>query len=184
MQEEEKLKQDKTENAHFVSTSKAKGKRKRSEDPKKEAAKGLEQKKQSQERKCFFCNKTGHKKKKCAKYHAWRVKKGMFLTLVCSEVNLASVPSNTWWLDLGATTNISVSMKGCLNYQKPTNSERGIYVGDGKSVEVDAIGNFRLLLCTRFYLDLKETFVVSSFRRNLVLVSYLDKFVFIWKQLI
>jgi len=88
----------------------------------------------------------------------------MFLTLVCSEVNLASVPSNTWWLDLGATTNVSVFMKGCLNYRKPTDSERWIYVGDGKSMEVEAIGHFRLLLCTGFYLDLKDTFVVPSFR--------------------
>ena len=99
----------------------------------------------------------------------------MFLTLVCSEVNLALVPSNTWWLDSGATTNISVSMKGCLNYRKPTDSERWIYVGDGKSVEVEAIGHFRLLLCTGFYLDLKYNFVVPSFRQNLISVSYLDK---------
>jgi len=56
----------------------------------------------------------------------------MFLTLVCFEINLALVPSNTWWLDSGATTNISVSMKGCLNYRKPIDSERWIYVGDGK----------------------------------------------------
>ena len=35
--------------------------------------------------------------------------------------------------------------------------------------------HFRLLLCTGFYLDLKDTFVVPSFRRNLVSVSYLDK---------
>jgi len=132
VQEEERQKQDKTKSAHFASTSKAKDKRKRSKDPKKEAAKGPEQKKQSQESKCFFCNKTGHVNKKCDKYHAWRAKKGMFLTLVCSEVNLASVPSNTWWLDSGATINISVSMKGCMNYQKPTDSERWIYVGDGK----------------------------------------------------
>jgi len=40
---------------------------------------------------------------------------------------------------------------------------------------VEAIGHFRLLLCTDFYLDLKDTFVVPSFRRNLVSVSYLDK---------
>ena len=40
-------------------------------------------------------------------------------------------------------------------------------------MEVEAIGHFRLLLCTGFYLDL--TFVVPSFRRNLVLVSYLDE---------
>jgi len=97
------------------------------------------------------------------------------LAMVCSEVNLTSVPSNTWWLDSGATTNISVSMKGCFNYRKPTDSERWIYVGDGKSVEVEAIGHFRLLLCTDFYLDLKDTFVVPSFRRNLISVSYLDK---------
>jgi len=84
------------------------------------------------------------------------------LALVCSEVNLASVPSNTWWLDSGTTTNISVSMRGCLNYRKPIDSERWIYVGDGKSVEVEAIGDFRLLLCTGFYLDLKDTFVVPS----------------------
>jgi len=32
------------------------------------------------------------------------------LAMVCSEVNLASVPSNTWWLDSSATTNIIVSM--------------------------------------------------------------------------
>jgi len=99
----------------------------------------------------------------------------MFLTLVCFEVNLASVPRNTWWLDSGATTNIGVSRQGCLSYRKPIDSERWIYVGDGKSMEVEAIGYFRLLLCTGFYLDLKDTFVVPSFRWNLVLVSYLDK---------
>jgi len=41
---------------------------------------------------------------------------------------------------------------------------------------VQAIGYFRLLLYTGFYLDLKDTFVVPSFRRYLVSISYLDKF--------
>ena len=45
--------------------------------------------------------------------------------------------------------------------------------GDEKSVEVEAIGYFRLLLGTGFYLELKDT---SSLRRNLVSVSVLDKF--------
>ena len=65
---------------------------------------------------------------------------------------------------------------GCLSYRKPNDAERFIYVGDGKSVEVGAIGTFRLLLKIGFYLDLKETYVVPSFRRNLVSVSILDKF--------
>ena len=48
-------------------------------------------------------------------------------------------------------------------------------MGDDKPVEVEVIGSFRLLLCIGFYMDLKDTFVVPSFRRNLILVSYLDK---------
>ena len=100
----------------------------------------------------------------------------MILTLVCSEVNLASVPRNTWWIDSGATTHISVSMQGCLSYRKPSDGERHIFVGDGQPVEVEAIGHFRLLLGTGFYLDLKDTFVVPSFRRNLVSVCELEKF--------
>ena len=113
VQEEERLKQDRTESAHLASTSKDKGKKRKNN----EAAKGPAQKKQQQDKEgCFFCNKPGHVKKDCTKYHAWRAKKGTFLTLVCSEVNLASVPRNTWWLDSGATTHISVSMQGCLSY--------------------------------------------------------------------
>ena len=62
------------------------------------------------ENNCLFCKKFGHVKKECTKYHAWRAKKGIFLTLVCYENNLALVVRNTWWLDSGATSNISVSM--------------------------------------------------------------------------
>ena len=95
MKKEGRLKQERNKSAHVVSTSKDKGKRKRTEEPKNEAAKGPAQKKQNQGDNCFFCSKPGHVKKKCIKYHAWRAKKGMFLTLVCSEVNLTSVPRNT-----------------------------------------------------------------------------------------
>ena len=41
---------------------------------------------------CFFCKKPGHIKKECTKYHVWNAMKGIFFTLICSEVNLASVP--------------------------------------------------------------------------------------------
>ncbi|RVW42809.1 Retrovirus-related Pol polyprotein from transposon TNT 1-94 [Vitis vinifera] len=79
---------------------KDKGKRK-NKDNKVAASNGPEQKKQKVEVTCFFCNKPGHTKKECTKYAAWRVKKGMFLTL------------------------------GCLSYRKPSDAERCIYVGDG-----------------------------------------------------
>ena len=38
------------------------------------------------------------------------------------------------------------------------------------------IRHFRLSLGARFYLNLKDTFIVLSFRHNLVLVSLLDIF--------
>ena len=124
VQEEERLKQDKTESAHLASTSKSKNLKRKNEAAKD---KGPTLKKQAQEELpegCFFCKKHGHEKKECPKYRIWRKKKGTFLALVCSEVNLASVPRNTWWLDSGATSNISVSMQGCLSYRKPSDAER------------------------------------------------------------
>ena len=50
------------------------------------------------------------------------------------------------------------------------------YVGDGKKVEIEAIGKFRLLLKTRFYLVFNEAFVVPPFRQNLISISALDKY--------
>ncbi|KAL6322659.1 hypothetical protein AAG906_015345 [Vitis piasezkii] len=59
-------------------------------------------------------------KKTCTKYAAWREKKGTLLNFVCSEINLAVVPTDTWWIDTGATTHISVTMQGCLRSRMPT----------------------------------------------------------------
>ncbi|KAK6151656.1 hypothetical protein DH2020_014291 [Rehmannia glutinosa] len=98
VQEEERLKQERTEIAQLASTSKDKGKR--NNDVGKAANdKGPTQKKLMKgETKdgCYFCGKPRHKKKDCTKYRAWHVKKGTFFALVCSEVNLASVLGNTW----------------------------------------------------------------------------------------
>jgi hypothetical protein len=113
-------------------------------------------------------------KKNCTNYHAWRAKKGIF-SLVCEEVNSVSVSIDTWWIDSGATTHISVSMQGCRNYRKPREGERYIYVGDGNKAEVEAMGHFRLLLKTSLYLYLYDTFIVSAFRQNLISISALNK---------
>ena len=67
-------------------------------------------------------------------------------------------------IDSGATTHMCESLHGCLSCQKPNDGERYIYVRDGNTVEVEAIGKFRLLLKTGFYLDLNEAFNVSSLR--------------------
>jgi hypothetical protein len=65
-------------------------------------------------------------------------------------------------------------MQGCRSYRKPRDDERYIYVGNDNKVEVEAIRHFRLLMKTDLYLDLFDTFVVPSFRRNLISISILD----------
>ena len=92
------------------------------------------------------------------------------------KINLAIVPTDTWWIDTGATTHISITMQGCLRSRMPTDGERYIYVGNGNKAAVKAIGLFRLQLDSGCTLDLEETFVVPLFRRNLISVSCLDKF--------
>ena len=163
VQEEERLKKKKIESSHLTDTSKDKGKKRKKD---KEAAKVPYLKKQHKKNNvdgCFFCRAVGHKKKQCTNYHAWRAKKGTLLNLVCFEVNLTSVPKHTWWIDSGATTHISVSMQGCLSCRKPNDGERYIFVGDGKKVEVEAIGTFRLFLKSGTYLDLNETYLYRPF---------------------
>ena len=83
-------------------------------------------------------------KKTCTKYAAWCEKKGTLLNFVCSEINLTIVPIDTWWIDTGATTHINVTIQGCLRSQMSFDGERYIYVGNGNTAVVKAIGLFRL----------------------------------------
>ena len=143
VQEEERLKQEKIESAHLVSTSQGYGtskKRKRDNKGKQTAFSGASkqkvQKKQDKEITCFFCMKAGHMKKTCTTYAAWCEKKGTLLNLVCSKINLAIVSIDTWWIDMGATTHISVTTQGCLRSRMPTNGKRYIYIGNGNKAAV------------------------------------------------
>ena len=174
VQEEEGLSQDHCEQAHLTisSTERPKGKRKRKV---KQEAGGPPKKKQQNETRCFFCKKVGHLKKDCAKRVEWFKKKGTFLSLVCSEINLASVPRYTWWVDSGATTHVSVSLQGCLSHRKPNEDEQFIYQGDGNGRKVEAVAVFKVTMKTGYDLYLNRTFVVPSFGRNLISVSVLDK---------
>ena len=112
MQEEERLQRDRSESAHLSFTSHNKKRKK----TKGVAERSSQQKKpeKDEEFTYYFCKKFGHMKKKCPKYASWRVKKGKSLALVCSEVNLAFVSKDTWRVDSGATTHISVTVQGCL----------------------------------------------------------------------
>ena len=78
---------------------------------------------------CYFCGKKGHVKKDCIKRKAWFEKRGINISFVCYESNLAEVPSNTWWIDSGATTHVTNLMQGFLTTRKPKESEKFLYMG-------------------------------------------------------
>ena len=122
VQEEERLRKVSLEIANVATGSQNKGTKKHKE---KAAVKDKDAKKQDngkgkqlatgsgpvgKEVICFFCKGEGHYKKQCANYQQWLKKKGTLVSLVCSEVNTVSVPIDTWWIDSGATTHVSVSM--------------------------------------------------------------------------
>ena len=158
VQKEERFKQDRTGNAHLASTSKDKNKNNKRKKGKEVVVMAPQKKQHKEQTKdgCFFYRAAGHQKKQYTNYHTWHAKKGTLLNMVCSEVNLTSVPRHTWWIDFDATTHISVSVQSC---RRSNDGERYIYIGDGMSVEVEVIDSIRLLLRIGYYLDLKDTFL-------------------------
>ena len=66
--------------------------------------------------------------------------------------------------------------KDCLHCRKPISEEKCVFKGIDTSARVEGFGTFRFLLNIGHFVYLIDTFVVPTFRRNLVFVSTLDKF--------
>ena len=125
--------------------------------------------------KCHLCKKSGHFQKDCLKRKAWFEKKGKHNAYyVCFESNLTEVPHNSWWIDSGCTTHVSNMMQGFLSTRTIKPNEKFVFMGNREKVPVEAVGTYRLILGTGFYLDLMDTFYVPSISRNLVSLSKLD----------
>ena len=69
-----------------------------------------------------------------------------------------------------------MSVQGCLHCWKPRSEEKYVFTGSDTSSRVEGIETFRLLLNTGHFVDLIDTFVVPTFRCNLVSLYTLDKF--------
>jgi len=65
-------------------------------------------------------------------------------------------------------------MQGFLSTQTIKPNEKFFFVGNIVKVPVEAVGIYRIILDTGFYLDLMDSFYVPSISRNLVSLSKLD----------
>jgi hypothetical protein len=124
---------------------------------------------------CKYCKKYGHKVDDCYSLKKKLEKQGTLLALACFESNIVDVPSDTWWLDSGATIHVVNSLQGFTSLRKPSDTEAKVIVGDGARVPVLEIGVVSLLLPYGHNLILKDAVYVPSMRRNLISVSALDK---------
>ena len=66
--------------------------------------------------------------------------------------------------------------KDCLHCRKPRSEEKYVFTCINTSARVEGFGTFRLLLNTCHFVYLIDTFVVPTFRCNLVSISTLEKF--------
>ncbi|KAF1867940.1 hypothetical protein Lal_00042407 [Lupinus albus] len=87
VQEEERMKQEKTESAHLASTSKNVGKKRKFKNTKNEAHKVQCKRSKILAKKLLILNNTRHVKKECTKYHVWREKK-VITVIKNSQVSL------------------------------------------------------------------------------------------------
>ena len=83
---------------------------------------------------------------------------------VCFESNIIDVPSNTWWLDSGATIHACNSMQAMINRRSPTTK-----------VQVDFLGVVGLQLNSGNFLELQDVTYIPSIKRNLISIPILDR---------
>ena len=72
---------------------------------------------------------------------------------VCFESNIIDMPSDTWWLDSGATIHPCNSMQALISRRSSTSLEQYMYMGEGTRVQFDFLGVLRLQLSTRNFLE-------------------------------
>ncbi|GJV11325.1 hypothetical protein Tco_1352866 [Tanacetum coccineum] len=100
-------------------------------------------------------HKTGHWKRNCPLYLAQlkKNKASMSGTSGIFTIELFSFPkSNSWIYDIGCGTNICNTIQGLRGYQKLNKGDLDLYVSNGNSAVVEAIGSFDLILLSEIIL--------------------------------
>jgi hypothetical protein len=110
--------------------------------------------------------------RECDEFKTWLTKKANYFISFIDESFFTNFPSNTWWIDTGATVHVTNSSQGLLGHQT-TRRERSLQVADGHEAKVEAVGTLPLLLHGGFTLYLNNILYVPSLRRNIISVASL-----------
>ncbi|GJS88788.1 retrotransposon protein, putative, ty1-copia subclass [Tanacetum coccineum] len=126
-----------------------KGKSKLAYDPKHKIPPPAKKQHPAKDTECHHCHKTGHWKRNSPLYLA-ELKKNKASTSGTSgifTIELFSFPkSNTWIYDTGCGTHICNTIQGLRGYRKLNKGALDLYVGNGNTAAVEAIGSFDLIL--------------------------------------
>jgi hypothetical protein len=185
VQHEEMMRKSKTESAHMVTHNHSECERKfyKGNKNNQNGNRGgkfdnskpqLKHNNKDMKGKCFWCQKKGHVKKECNRFKNWLEKKGTPLALVHFESNLVDVLLNSWWIDTGASIQITNSLQGFKSKRRPNDGEVAVYLGNGEKVLVEFIGVDNLPLTSGGVLVLDDVVYVPSLRHSLISVSKLD----------
>ncbi|GJS67257.1 retrotransposon protein, putative, ty1-copia subclass [Tanacetum coccineum] len=150
-----------------------KGKSKLSYDPKHKIPPPAKKEHPAKDTKYHHYHKTGHWKRNCPLYLA-ELKKNKSGTSGIFTIKMFSFPeSNTWIYDTGFGTHICNTIQGLRGYQKLNKGALDLYVGNGNSAAVEAIGSFELILPCRMILVLENYHFSSSITRGIISLSCL-----------
>ncbi|GJX96662.1 zinc finger, CCHC-type containing protein [Tanacetum coccineum] len=125
---------------------------------------------------CHHCHKTRHWKRNYPLYLP-ELKENKVSTSGIScifTIELFSFPkSNTWIYDTCCGTHICNTIYGLRGYQKLNKGALDLYVGNGNSAAVEAIGSFELILLTGMILVLDNCHFSPSITRGVISLSRL-----------
>ncbi|GKB17004.1 retrotransposon protein, putative, ty1-copia subclass [Tanacetum coccineum] len=134
--------------------------------------------------KCHHCHKTRHWKRNCPLYLA-ELKKNKANASDTSgifTIELFSFPkSNSWIYDTGCGTYIYNTIQGLRGYRKLNKGALDLYVGNGNTTAVEAIGSFNLILPSGMILVLDNCHVSPTITRGVISLLHLWDKVFCHK---
>ncbi|GJU81584.1 retrotransposon protein, putative, ty1-copia subclass [Tanacetum coccineum] len=126
---------------------------------------------------CHHCKDVGHWKRNYPVYLAELIMKkkqvGTASSLGIFTIELFSFPKYSWVYDTGCGTHICNTKQGLRGARKPKQGDLYLYVGNGVRAQVEAIGNYDIVLPNGLVICLDNCHYAPTITRGVVLVSRL-----------